>query len=69
MTDDDDTHPDLEAALDGLQDAELYCQSRGLTKTAYDIARLYQQVGRLAPEIEQDEIDDDALADLLAEDE
>ena len=42
--------PDLKDALDGLQDAERYCQSVGLDRLARQIARLYQETGREAPD-------------------
>lgn len=42
--------PTLEDALDGLQNAERYCQNTGLSDLAREIARLYQETGAEAPE-------------------
>lgn len=41
---------DLADALDGLQDAERYCEANGLDDLAKQIAELYQEVGKQAPE-------------------
>jgi len=45
---------DLEVALDGLQDAEGYCEANGLDDLAEQIASLYQDLGKQAPEGEWD---------------
>jgi|GEM_PF-2541089 len=45
-----DNDVDLEIALDGLQAAERYCSDRGLDDLARRAARLYQDVGKQAPD-------------------
>lgn len=43
-------NPTLAAALDGLQDAEHYCEQAGMDDLAAQCAELYQAVGRESPD-------------------
>ena len=50
--------PTLEDALDGLQNAEKYCQESGLGEYTRLLARLYQEIGSDAPDEDWEAMDD-----------